>query len=784
VNARRYTGSLLVLLAVLAAPGGRAGAQEEPAAPKVVAVQVEGNKEVSREAVLAHVKTRVGQPYSQQIVQADCSRLLKTGRFSGVEATRTPAEGGVIVTFLVAERPLVREVIFQGNKAFGAEELAKELTFAALDPLSDYAVQKGRRDLLRKYRGEGYYFVEVTVPAGPLQQRRVVYSIAEGPKVHIRKLSFEGNEAFSHFRLRRQVSVSARVWPFVAGTLDMEELGASVNALRALYVREGYLDAEVGRRLSFSEDKRTVAVTFEIREGPRYRVHEVRFEGNRVFTDEELRGRIELEAGEALTALKLRRDTERVQDTYGEVGYIEARVGADKRFASPEAPLPAWAQEMDEPPALVNLVFTIEEGGQFRVGRVDVRGNTLTQDRVIRRQLRFYPGQLFNAVAVENSRRRLLESRLFEEVDILRVGEAPDVRDVVVRVTEGRTAEFVVGAGVSSSSGLLGNISFRQRNFDLFGWPDSAKEFWSGQAFKGAGQTLEVVAEPGTELMRFHASWFEPALFDQPYALGTKAFLFTRGRETYDEQRYGGVVSLGHPFRNRWYGELSGRLEGVEIDDLDFDAPPEVVEVDGTHALVGLEGSLTRDRTDSRWLPSTGDRFRLSYEQVVGDFEFGRAVGEYRIYRTVYLDATDRKHIVAGRLKAGHLFGDAPVFERFYGGGLGSVRGFEYRGISPRSAGTDEPIGGDTMFFAGAEYTFPIVGTMREGALRGVVFLDSGTVEEAFEITTYRAAAGFGLRWTVPALGPVPIQLDFAWPLRKDDEDDTQIFSFSLGWTF
>jgi outer membrane protein assembly factor BamA len=171
---------------------------------------------------------------------------------------------------------------------------------------------------------------------------------------------------------------------------------------------------------------------------------------------------------------------------------------------------------------------------------------------------------------------------------------------------------------------------------------------------------------------------------------------------------------------------------------------------------------------------------RVSYEQVVGDFAFGRAAGDYSIYRTVWRDALDRKHIVAGRFSIGQIIGDAPIFERFYGGGLGSVRGFRYRGISPRSMGTDTPIGGDFMVFAGAEYTFPLVTDL----IRGVVFLDTGTVEDGFRVTTYRASAGLGLRWTIPFFGPVPMSLDFGWPIAKDDQDDTQIVSFTLGWTF
>jgi len=373
---------------------------------------------------------------------------------------------------------------------------------------------------------------------------------------------------------------------------------------------------------------------------------------------------------------------------------------------------------------------------------------------------------------------------MFESVEIIPTGRAPKVRDVLVQVKEGRTAEFLVGFGLSSNSGLLGNISFTQRNFNLLSWPASWQDFLSGQSMKGAGQTLAIVAEPGTELMRFHIDWTNPYLFDQPYSLSNSIFFFTRRRESYDETRVGDILSLGHRFRNYWYGELAGRVEEVDIHRLEDDSPPEVREVKGSNLVMGLKGTLVRDRTDSRWMPSTGDRFNISYEQVGGDFNFPRVSGDYRFYRTMYVDALDRKHVLATRISAARNLSEAPIFERFYGGGIGSLRGFEYRGISPRSKGTDEPIGGDFTFFAGTEYRFPIIGQEGQGELQGVVFLDSGTVEEDIAFTTYRISTGVGIRWFIPMFGPVPISIDFGFPISKDKQDDTELISFSFGWRF
>lgn len=779
----RSFGTLVLVASAGWALAAPAWAQDARAAARVAEVRVQGNKQMTANAVLIYVKTRPGQPFNEDVVKADERRLSETGRFESVLVTKTDTDKGVVVTFTVAERSLVAAVRFEGNKAFKEGELAKELTFGQHDPLSAFDVESGRMAILNKYKSRGYHFATVTVNQPLLTEKReAVYKIVEGPKVLVRKIRFQGNSFYGNFKLKQSIGSKQRLWPFVDGYLDTDQVAQDELGIRNMYISEGFLDCEVGRLLDFSANREDATLTFLIKEGPRYRINKVVFEGNKVFSNEELARRLKFAQSAFFTELTLRRDVKKLEDTYGELGYIDARVTTKRQFLNPTAEPPAWAKHLGKP-ALLNIVFTVRESDQYRVGKIDVRGNTVTQDRVIRRTLQIFPEQLFNNVALEDSRHRLLESRLFEDVNITPVGDKPGVRDVMVQVTEGRTAEFIIGAGISTNSGVLGTVSLTQRNFDILAWPKSFKQFIRGEAFKGAGQTLRIVAEPGTEMMRFNIEWENPSIFDLPYSAGLQAFLFTRGRESYDETRYGGVASLGHRFKNRWYGEVAMRAEQVRIDDLDSDAPPEVVDVEGDNCLLGFKVSLIHDRTDSRWNPSEGDRLRVNIEQVVGDHNFVNAQADYRIYRTVYVDAMDRKHIIAGRASVGNIFGDAPVFERYYGGGIGSIRGFRYRGISPRSAGTDEPIGGEFMLYAGAEYSFPIFGT--EGQqLRGVVFLDTGTVETDTSITSYRASAGFGLRWTMPLFGPVPMSFDFGFPLAKDDMDDTQVFSFSLGWSF
>jgi outer membrane protein insertion porin family len=235
-------------------------------------------------------------------------------------------------------------------------------------------------------------------------------------------------------------------------------------------------------------------------------------------------------------------------------------------------------------------------------------------------------------------------------------------------------------------------------------------------------------------------------------------------------------------FLEGWYSELAFRVENVNISDLHFFAPEQVEDDKGDNLITSAKISLVRDRTDSRFVPTKGDRFTISYEQygTFGGDIFGSLVSSYAWHKTLYTDVEDRKSVLTLRARGGAMFGDAPVFEKFYAGGIGSLRGFEFRGISPREGFKDFTIGGNYMLLTGAEYSFPLFGDV----IRGVFFTDMGTVEEDFEITTWRASVGFGVRLQVEFFGPVPMEFDLAIPVSSHKDDEEQIFSFFIGTVF
>jgi outer membrane protein insertion porin family len=753
-----------------------ARAQEAVEGMLVRRVEICGLQNISEAYVRRIIKTRAGQPYHRAQVEEDVRELLRTRRFLNVFATTEVEDGQAVVIFTVQEKPEIVSVELEGNKAFTCEQLYA-LTPAAGDVIDMYEVRRGQDEILRKYHEAGYYYAEVTFDERALQtEGRLIYSISEGPKVRVRQICFEGNRSFPDWRLRAKVQTKTALWIFRVGAFDAETAARDALEIQRFYRDEGFLDARAGYRLEFSEVTRSnLTVVFVIEEGLRYRIQDIAIEGNTVFTAERICSVMQLQPGDILRREAVEEDQKHILDLYGEVGYIDARVEMTNEFV--------------EQPGLVVLRVGITENKQYCFGRIIIRGNMKTKDEVIRRELQFYPGELWNAVEVRAAEQRLRETGLFQpdKIHITPLPPEDGIRPALVEVQEAETVTFLVGVGVSTDQGVIGSLTIENRNFDLLAWPRTWGEFFRGQAFRGAGQRLRFSAEPGTEVSRFRIDFTEPYLLGRPIRLDTSLYLFQRGRDGYNEQRAGFLLALSKRFPRGlfagWALEGAFRVEDVGVNDVETFAAREIREVKGDHLLTAVKGTIVRDTTDSRVIPSKGYRFTLGWEQVGalgGDFTFGRPSAGIAWYKTLRTDIFDRKSILALHADTGMIAGEAPVFERFYAGGFGSLRGFSYRGISPRAGIMKNKVGGDFILLTGAEYSFPLYGKN----FRGVTFLDMGTVEKDITISSWRAAVGVGLRINVDFFGPVPIVLDFGFPIAKQDQDDTQVFNFAFGASF
>jgi outer membrane protein insertion porin family len=330
-------------------------------------------------------------------------------------------------------------------------------------------------------------------------------------------------------------------------------------------------------------------------------------------------------------------------------------------------------------------------------------------------------------------------------------------------------------------------LIYQQRNFDISDAPASLEEwFHPWRAFRGAGQTLSIALEPGTRYSQYYVDFVDPYWGDQPVRFDASGRIWKRFRESYDEGRTKGAFEFERRLESNWRPSLGFRAENVTVTDVDFDAPEEIFEVKGNNMLYGVTLGIGEVALDDQYDPSVGHTLNAQYEQVTGDFTFGLLEGTYVRYWPLYEDVLGRKTVLAAKVLGGTVLGDAPPFEKFYGGGTGhyGIRGFEYRGVSTRGLQTHvpfpqkkDPIGSDWIFLTSTEVTTPLVGDN----FRALFFLDSGTVETGH----YRLSIGTGLEIKVPQVfGNIPMRFELGFPLLRDDEDETQVFSFSGGGLF
>lgn len=354
--------------------------------------------------------------------------------------------------------------------------------------------------------------------------------------------------------------------------------------------------------------------------------------------------------------------------------------------------------------------------------------------------------------------------------------------DLFVNANETQTGRLMLGVGVNSDAGVVGNIVIDERNFDWRRWPRSFEDVRNG-AFRGDGQRFRIDASPGSQVNRYLVSFQEPYLFDRPIVLGLAGSFFDRRYRDWDEQRLGGRISLGRQWVERDVtATLSYRGENVNIRNIATAAQPDLAEAVGDNVLHGFKLTVINDTRDSAFLPTQGHYLEMAGEQVVGTFDYPRVTMDARKYWLLF-ERPDHsgRHVLSASTNLGYTGTQTPIYEHFFAGGFATFRGFDFRGASPVDPvnGFVE-VGGHFQWINSVQYLFPITA---DEMLHGVVFSDFGTVEPDVEINDFRVTIGTGLRITVPAMGPAPIALDFGWAVNHADFDDREVFSFSLGFT-
>jgi outer membrane protein insertion porin family len=801
--------------------------------PRVTRVRWRGLLRVSAGDLSGSVRTAEGGCYDRARLQQDARGLWNTGFFSDVQVAAEPTgEGGVEVQFILAERPSIGAVRFEGHEAVEEDKLRETVDLREGAVLNEGAVRRNVQRLRDMYAEKGYFLAEIRYEVVRRtdgdNESDVVFRIRENAQVQVRGVHFVGNQNITQDELRGSIQTQAAgFFSFLTstGTYREETFRNDIDLLHAAYYDRGYLNVEIGTpRVALSADRRWLDITIPVREGPRYQVGRVQLveqdeESNEV---EPLGGRrrvremLHFNPGDWFSRTTIGRDILALQTYYRDSGYANVEVRPDVQ------PRPDQRS--------VDLTFRIVRGQLTTIHRIVIRGNSKTADRVIRRELSIVEGERYNETRYQDSRRRVMSLGFFERVDLSTetVEGRPDRVIVNVEVTEKPTGTFQVGAGVSSVETFILTAQIQQQN--LFG--------------RGQGFTLQAQVSPLRQIFAFR--FIEPYLFDSNWTGSVDLYNTLRAFANFSRTATGGALSTGYPLlgTNDVRLSLSYTAEYVGVNrggastllngqilpaNITGNPPIEGVFRGGFTSALGL--SLTADTRDNRIQATSGIFARLGVEwsdRLLGSFspdsiadgsrppfEYLRMSGTLQFYLPLFLGAVFKTRVNAGLVVSRNENG-VPLAERYFLGGIIDVRGYRLRTLGPvyEVPGVLDPlaspylnfnIGGNAMFYYNTELEFPVPFIERVG-LRGVVFHDAGntwnlerarycpaprTVESSpspvlspcgFNPGLLRTSVGFGLRWFSP-LGL--LRFEWGFPLnRVVGLEDPSVFEFTIGNSF
>ncbi|MCC5828902.1 MAG: outer membrane protein assembly factor [Phycisphaeraceae bacterium] len=754
----------------------------------VRAVEVEGLVSVPLRLVENNLRMRAGGAYNADVVRGDITRLTQLDRFSGVEARVVQhADGDVTVVYVVREMPLLTDVQVVGNRSVSDNAVLREARLRAGDPADTFTIREAMMRIERLYRQRGHEFISVDYDREFLtRDNLLLFQVREGPRVRVRGIRFEGNQRLESDLIQRHIESRTALdvlFPIREGHLNSELVTGDEARIREFYRSRGFREAEVGSRIDISPDQRDAIITFIISEGEQFTVNRIEIQGHEVFTARQLLVGMELKPGDIFSTTAQNRARDAIVAMYHRLGHVRCAVDVEFVFVA------------DEPK--VNVLVQIDEGRSYTVGTVTIRGNQRTRTDVALHQIRrIEPGRVFDGTGIEATRERFQQSRLFgrPEVTLVDHPTEPDVLDVILQVEERQTGNFSFGGAASSDLGFGGHVTLTQRNFDIEDFPESFDALFRGQAFIGAGQFFRLHLAPGMRYSSYTVDWSEPNFLSTDFSLNLGGGFFQRDQRVYDEDRFNFRLGVGRAFGDVWSAGLRTRIEHIHVGNISPDGATDIFDVRGGNFLVGTSLGVSRSTVKfdpgARMLAVSGSRLGLEIEHVglgVSDFSFTSFSANFAKYWTLDTDFLDRKTVLVFRSEIGYILpeGNAPIFERRFAGGQQSFRGFQFRGVGPRGVRddtggvTEDSIGGDFLFLAGLELTFPIY----DQVLRGAVFTDTGTVQSGFGFDEYRVSVGFGLRVLVPFI-QAPIAVDLGFPLIKQSTDQTQVFSISADFPF
>jgi outer membrane protein insertion porin family len=743
--------------------------QSAPGPPVIRSIDVEytGPASFSKERILAQMRIKVGQLYSNEIVQEDIKALYRTGYIRNVRIFAQPEGDGVKVTVAVQTQEVLREIEINGAERVKPKRLRKEIKVRLNQAVNEQALEEARQKIIEIYQGKGYTDVSVEYRVEPIDEKRgtarVVFTVTEGVKGAISQVRFEGNAHISEKALRKQMKTRGRTLIYFmdkTGRLDEVQLEQDLDKIREYYQNHGYIDVEIKEVRKDRTPKGPMIITIVVLEGPQYHVRKLTISGYEHSTEAKVRAFLKLKEGSVYSPKQLRDDAKAVADAYGSGGYVDLVI-------TPEG-TPAG-------PALIDVHYTIEEGARSFVNRVNIEGNTRTKDKVIRREVLVAPGDVFNTVRVDVTKKRLENLGYFSKVETYPEDtDIPGRKDLTILVQEKRTGSLSFGGGFSTVDKLVGFAELSQGNFDMFNWP----------SFTGGGQKFRLRLQYGTERKDFVLAITEPYFLDRRLSLGGQLF-YTEANylsAVYDQRNYGVSFELRKPINTYMYGTLGYMLQAIDIFNVDPTSSEFIQSQGGTNVESKLLGSLVFDSRDNPLLTRRGQRITLS-PMIAGGFLGGDTqIYAFDLEGSQYFRLPwDTILLINGEISTVSQWGSGnqvPIYERLFLGGSNNLRGFPFREVGPQDE-NGEPVGGQSMARTTIEWTFPII----EKA-RGALFYDMGFVNSeawSFGFNHMASDVGIGLRLDLP-IGP--LRLDYGWPVMRDGYNGGGHFNFNVGYQF
>jgi outer membrane protein insertion porin family len=719
-------------------------------------IVVEGHRRVKLQAVMDVLPLQAGQTVTPEDIDAAIQVIYRMGRFSDVAVEVVEQSGVTVLVFKLEERPLVRKIRFEGNEQVKSVKLQKVLTFKVPDIYDPHEIARSVDAVKLEYIKEGYYAAEVNADShvGGENDALITFRINEGRKVRIKRIEFAGNTVFDRGDLMDMMESREKwflSWLTGRGNYNDLLLSQDLERIADSYFDEGYVRVKVREPvISLVDDNRHMLVLITVDEGNQFLVGEIGAQGDLIEKEGEILNLLPMQPGDVFSRRLLRAGVESMTDLYANQGYAYANVSPLTR--------------VNDSTRLVDLSFEIEQGPQVSVERINISGNSSTRDKVIRREMKLVEGELFNASALKRSRARINNLGYFESVDVTTSEGSDDSHiNIDVDVKERPTGTFSIGAGYSSVDGFVGQGSITQENF------------------LGRGWRMSLAASIGGESTTYQVGLTDPYFLDMNLTLGFELYQTDREWTDFSRKASGGAIKLG-----RAVGEYSRilfvyRYEEKEIYDVDPYASLDIQEEEGTSTISSITSTFSRNTTDYRPDPSRGGVLEASWEfaGLGGTEKFSKYLVDYRHVWPAFWGTTFSAHGRAGYV---HGYGDEdiPLDERFYLGGINTLRGFDSREVGPRDPVTGDYTGGDKHTFFNFEFLFPLA---KDLGMKGVAFFDVGNAwgedEDWFE--EWRYSTGVGIRWLSP-LGP--LRLEWGYNLDPKDDESRSKVEFMVGRFF